>query len=196
MSERVLSDAFYAHATEVIARYPVPRSALIMLLHDAQDEVGYITDDVIREVGDLLNLNSADVAGVATFYTMFKRRHPGKYLISLCTEPGCGMFGADDTADKLRELVGPESETTSDGLMSWEQVECLAFCGAAPAAQVNYRDIPNLTSERSIRLCEALRGGRELKDVIDELRADAKLPVFDGSASANGSASEKESADA
>jgi len=177
VSERVLSPSFYTRAAEVIARYPVARSALIMLLHDAQDEVGYITDDVIREVGDLMDLSAADVAGVVTFYTMFKRKHPGKYLISLCTEPGCAMFGADDTADKLRELVGPESETTSDGLMSWEQVECLAFCGAAPAAQVNYRDVPNLTSERSIRLCEALRGGRELKEVIEELRADAKLPM-------------------
>jgi NADH-quinone oxidoreductase subunit E len=175
--ERVLSEAFYTHAAEVIGRYPVPRSALIMLLHDAQDEVGYITDDIIREVGDLLELSAADVAGVVTFYTMFKRKHPGKYLISLCTEPGCAMFGADDAAEKLRELVGPEGETTSDGLMSWEQVECLAFCGAAPASQVNYRDVPNLTPERSIRLCEALRSGRDLKDVIEELRADAKLPA-------------------
>jgi NADH-quinone oxidoreductase subunit E len=176
VSTRVLSDAFYTRAEEVMGRYPVKRSALIMVLHDAQDEVGYITDDVIREVGDLFGLSAADVAGVVTFYTMFKRKHPGKYLISLCTEPGCSMFGADDAAATLRELVGPEHETTSDGLMSWEQVECLAYCGAAPAAQVNYRDVPNLTAQRSIRLCEALRGGRELTDVIDELRKDAKLP--------------------
>ena len=173
---RVLSDAFYAKADEITARYPVRRSALIMLLHEAQDEIGYVTDDAIVEVGSYLGLTPADVAGVVTFYTMFKRTHPGKYLISLCTNPGCGMFGADDTADKLRDLVGPEHETTSDGVMSWEQVECLAYCGIAPAAQVNYRDVPNLTPERAERLCGALRGGKELKDAVDELWADAKLP--------------------
>jgi len=172
----VLSEAFRTRATEIVGRYPVARSALIMVLHEAQDEVGYIDDAVIEEVADVMNLTAADVAGVVTFYTMFKRTHPGKYLISLCTNPGCGMFGADDTADKLRDLVGPEHETTSDGVMSWEQVECLAYCGIAPAAQVNYRDVPNLTPERAERLCGALRGGKELKDAVDELWADAKLP--------------------
>lgn len=182
MTDRVLSDGFYTRAQEIIARYPVARSALIMLLHEAQDEVGYITDDAIREVGDLLGLSAADVAGVVTFYTMFKRKHPGKYLISLCTEPGCAFFGADAAAEKLREAVGSEHETTSDGLMSWEQVECLAYCGAAPAAQVNYLDVPNLTAERAERLCGALRAGRELADVLDEIRADAKLPEVSSSA--------------
>jgi NADH:ubiquinone oxidoreductase subunit E len=147
-----------------------------MLLHEAQDEVGFINDDVIREVGAVLDLTPADVAGVATFYTMFKRSHPGRFLISLCTQPGCGMFGADETAEKLTELVGPEHKTTDDGLMSWEHVECLAYCGAAPAAQLNYCDVPNLTADRAERMCAALRAGRELNDVVNELRADAKLP--------------------
>ena len=173
---RALSDDFHTKAQEIIARYPVARSALIMLLHEAQDEVGYVNDDVIREVGAVLDLTPADVAGVVTFYTMFKRAHPGRYLISLCTQPGCGMFGADETAEKLRELVGAEHSTTSDGLMSWEHVECLAFCGAAPAAQVNYCDVPNLTADRAERLCAALRDGRELSELLDEFRASAKLP--------------------
>lgn len=176
MTDKVLSDAFHTRAQEIISRYPVARSALIMLLHEAQDELGYVSDDVIREVGDVLGLTSADVAGVVTFYTMFKRRNPGKFLISLCTNPGCQMFGADDTAEKLRDVVGAEHETTSDGLMSWEHVECLAFCGAAPAAQVNYCDVPNLTAERAERLCAALRNGQELADILDTFRADAKLP--------------------
>jgi NADH-quinone oxidoreductase subunit E len=176
VSARVLSDGFHARAREIISRYPVARSALIMLLHEAQDEVGYITDDVMREVSGLLGLSTADVAGVVTFYTMFKRGHPGRYLISLCTNPGCAFFGADDTAGKLREIVGAEHEATSDGVMSWEQVECLAYCGAAPAAQVNYRDVPNLTAERAERLCDALRAGRELSEILGEMRADAKLP--------------------
>ena len=174
----MLSDAFYTRAKEIVARYPVARSALLMLLHEAQDEVGYITDDVIRELADFCDLSSADVAGVVTFYTMYKREHPGKYLISICGNSGCAFFGAEETCAKLREVVGPQHEATDDGLMSWEEVECLAFCGAAPAAQVNYRDVPNLTPERAERLVGALRDGRELEDVLGEMRADAKLPEF------------------
>ena len=176
MSTQVLSDALRSRAQELMSRYPQKRSALILVLHAAQDEVGHVTDAVVKEVADLFGLNAADVAGVVTFYTMFKREHPGRFLISLCTQSACAFAGGDDAARALRELVGPEHETTSDGAMSWEEVECLAFCGAAPAAQVNYRDVPNLTAERAERLCSALRAGRDLDDVLQELRADAKPP--------------------
>ncbi len=176
MTNKVLSDALHQRARELMARYPQKRSALILVLHAAQDEVGHVTDDVIREVADLFELNSADVAGVVTFYTMFKRESPGRYLISLCTQSACEFAGAEDTATKLREVVGPEHETTSDGTMSWEVVECLAYCSAAPAAQVNYRDVPKLTPERAARLCSALRSGRELNDVLEEMRSDATMP--------------------
>ena len=172
----VLSDGLRARARELMARYPSPRSALILVLHAAQDEVGCVNDDVIREVADIFRLNTADVAGVATFYTMFKRSNPGRYLISVCTQSACQFAGGEETAEKLREILGDEHATAGDGLMSWEVVECLAYCSAAPAAQVNYRDIPHLTSERAERLCEALRAGRELDDVLGEMRSDAKTP--------------------
>lgn len=172
-----LSAEWRSRVRELMARYPHPRSALILALHEAQDELGYISDDVIREVAEIFGLNSADVAGVVTFYTMFKRSHPGRFLISLCTNPGCGFFGADSTAAKLTELVGPAHATTEDEVLSWEPVECLAYCSAAPACQVNYRDVPHLTPERAERLVGALREGRELQSVLDELRADAKLPA-------------------
>lgn len=176
----LLSEGFAGRVRELMSRYPHPRSALILALHEAQDETGFISDDVIREVAELFGLNTADVAGVVTFYTMFKRSHPGTHLISLCTNPGCGFFGADETAAKLSELVGPAHETTPDGLMSWEPVECLAYCSAAPACQVNYRDLPHMTAERAERLVAALRDGR-LDAVLDEFRADAKLPEgFEG----------------
>lgn len=175
MSPQVLSDGLHARARELMARYPQKRSALILVLHAAQDEVGHITDDVVREVADIFELNSADVAGVVTFYTMFKRSSPGRYLISLCTQSACEFAAAEDTVAKLREIVGPEHETTTDGTMSWEVVECLAYCSAAPAAQVNYRDVPKLTPERAERLCAALRGGRELDDLLEEMRSDATV---------------------
>jgi NADH-quinone oxidoreductase subunit E len=192
VSTRTLSDAFYAKADEICARYPVRRSALIMLLHEAQDEIGYVTDEAIVEVGDYLGLTPADVAGVVTFYTMFKRKHPGRFLISVCNQSACEFFGADETLDKLREIVGPENETTADGLMSWEHVECLAFCGAAPAAQVNYCDVPHLSAERAERLCGAIREGRELAGILDDMRAGAKLPSY----SSEATSSTEETADA
>lgn len=168
-----LSERFRTKADEIIARYPVARSAILMLLHEAQEEVGYVSSEVIREVAGILDLSSADVAGVVTFHTMFKRRPPGRHLISLCTNVSCAIRGADETAEKLREIVGPPHETTDDGLLSWEPVECLAFCDWAPIAQVNYRDIPELTPERAEKLCSALRAGRPEAEVLAELRRGA-----------------------
>jgi NADH-quinone oxidoreductase subunit E len=171
----VLSEQFHANARDLIARYPRARSALIMLLHQAQDEVGYITDDVIEEVGATLGLSPADVEGVATFYTMFKRKHPGKFLISLCTNLSCTINGAEDTADALREAIGEPHTTTADGLCSWESVECLATCHWAVAAQINYLDVPYLTPERARKLVDDLRAGRALDEILEELRRAASL---------------------
>jgi NADH-quinone oxidoreductase subunit E len=171
----VLSEAFHARAREIIARYPVQRSALLMLLHEAQDEVGYISSDVIKEVGAVLKLSAADVAGVVSFYTMYKRKHPGKFLISVCTNLSCTINGADETAAALRDAIGPPDETTADGVCSWEPVECLATCHWAVAAQVNYRDVPYLTPDRATKLVDDLRAGRNLDEILDELRRTASL---------------------
>lgn len=170
-ADRVLSDAFYTKADEIAARYPVRRSALLMLLHEAQDEVGFVSDAVIEEVGAYLGLTAADVEGVATFYTMFKRRHPGKHLISVCTNLSCTVNGADATADALREKLGAPHEASADGVCSWEPVECLATCHWAVSAQIDYHDVPNLTPERATKLVDDLRAGRDLAEILAELRA-------------------------
>ena len=185
----VLSDAFRTKAQEIVARYPVPRSALIMLLHEAQDEVGYVNDDVVREVGEVLDLTPADVAGVVTFYTMFKRKHPGRFLISVCTNLSCTINGAEQTAAALRDAIGPEHERTADGLCSWESVECLATCHWAVAAQVNYLDVPYLTPERATKLVDDLRAGRNLEDILTELHAATSLAEARGT---NGALSAEE----
>ena len=171
----VLSDALRANARELMSRYPRPRSALLMVLHAAHDEVGHITDDVVREVADIFGLHAADVEGVVTFYTMFKRKNPGRFLISVCTNLSCSINGAEETAEALRDSIGPPDETTSDGLCSWESVECLATCHWAVAAQVNYRDIPYLTPDRARKLVEDLKAGRDLEQVLTELRAAKSL---------------------
>jgi NADH-quinone oxidoreductase subunit E len=146
-----------------------------MVLHDAQDEVGFINDDVIREVAGIFGLDAADVEGVVTFYTMFKRKHPGRYLISVCRNLPCMINGADETADAIRDVLGPPEEAPSDGVCSWETVECLATCHWAVAAQVNYLDVPYLTPDRARKLIDDLRGGRDLDEVLTELRASKSL---------------------
>jgi NADH-quinone oxidoreductase subunit E len=175
MTQRVLSDAFSAKAQEIVSRYPVARSSLLMLLHEAQDEVGYVTDDVIEEVGQILGLSPAEVEGVVTFYTMFKRSNPGKYLISVCTNLSCTINGADQTVAALRDAIGPPHQATDDGLCSWESVECLATCHLAVAAQVNYRDVPYLTPERAVKLVDDLRAGRDVGEILEEFRRAGSL---------------------
>jgi len=185
---RVLSEDFYTRAKQIAARYPVARSALIMLLHEAQDEIGYVSDDVIREVGSVLGLTPADVEGVATFYTMFKRKHPGKFLISVCTNMSCSINGADETVAALRDAVGSEHTTTEDGTCSWESVECLATCHWAVAAQVNYLDVPYLTPDRARKLVADLRAGRDLDEILADLRKAKSLSEARTTAERSGAA--------
>ena len=171
----VLSEAFTTRARELMSRYPRPRSALLMVLHEAQDEVGYINDAVMTQIAEIFGVTAADIEGVVTFYTMFKRKHPGRVLISLCTNLSCTITGADETAAALSDAVGPPDTTTPDGLCSWETVECLATCHWAVAAQLNYCDVPYLTAERARKLVEDLRAGRTLEDVLQEMRAAKSL---------------------
>lgn len=171
----VLNDAFRANAREVMARYPQPRSALLMVLHAAQEELGYVSDDVVREVAEIFDLKAADVEGVVTFYTMYKHKHPGKFLISVCRNLSCMINGADETIAAMQETLGDPNQTTDDGLCSWETVECLATCHWAVAAQVNYLDVPYLTPDRAKKLVDDLRAGRTLDEVLTELRAAKSL---------------------
>lgn len=182
-----LSESFHRHAHEVMRRYPQTRSAILDVLHLAQEEVGYVSGDVIREVAEVLGLHSAEVADVVTFHTMYKRKPSGRYLISLCTNVSCALWGADETAEALRGVIGEAHEATEDGLMSWEPVECLAHCDWAPIAQVNYEDIPRLTPERARELCDALRSGRALDEVLAELRSGAPDTGADGDRARGGS---------
>jgi NADH-quinone oxidoreductase subunit E len=170
-----LSEEFQAKARELIARYPEPRSALIMLLHEAQDEIGYLSSDGIREVAAVLGLSAADVAGVATFYTMFKRRPTGRNLISVCRNVSCMIQGSDETAAAMEEVLGEPNEVSADGSCSWEAVECLATCHWAPAAQVNYLDVPYLTPDRARLLVNRLQAGSSLDEVLVELRSASSL---------------------
>ena len=133
-----LSDETRASAREIIARYPHPRSALLPLLHLVQSEEGYITPAGVAFCAEELNLTKAEVGAVATFYTMYKRRPTGDFLVSVCTNTLCGMLGGDEIFAALKEhLSVGHDETTADGTITLEHAECLAACDYAPVVTVD-----------------------------------------------------------
>ena len=158
----VFSDEVRAAAEEIIARYPEgqSRSALLPMLHLVQSEQGHVTPDGIAFCAELLDITKAQVNAVATFYTMFKRKPTGEYLVSVCTNTLCGMLGGDEIYARLSELLGVGmNETTPDGLVTLEHAECLAACDYAPVLTVNYEYFDNQTPESATGLVDELRNG-------------------------------------
>jgi NADH-quinone oxidoreductase subunit E len=119
-------------ARTTIAKYPQRKSAVLPLLHLAQDQDGYVTPGAIEEIADLLDLTPALVLGTCSFYTMFKRAPVGKLLVSVCTNVSCLVNGGPDLLDHLQRRYAEDSDVTV------EEVECIAACDLAPVLQVNY----------------------------------------------------------
>jgi NADH-quinone oxidoreductase subunit E len=158
----VFGDDVRAAAAEIIARYPAgqARSALLPMLHLMQSEQGYVTPDGIAFCAEMLDLTKAQVAGVVTFYTMFKRAPTGEFLVSVCRNPLCGLLGGDDIYAALSEALGiGMNETTADGTITLEHAECLAACDFAPVVTVNYEFFDNQTVGSAIALVRRLRAG-------------------------------------
>lgn len=156
----VLSGDLRARADELIARYPEPRSALLPLLYLVQAAEGHVTREGMAEVAALLGLTTAEVEAVATFYTMFKRRPTGRWLVSVCTNVSCALAGAREVYGRALAAAGPGAEeVTADGLLTVEEVECLGACDAAPVVQVNYCNYDRVDAEGVADLIERLRRG-------------------------------------
>ncbi len=151
-----------AAAAEIITRYPEgqSRSALLPMLHLVQSEQGYVSPDGIAFCAEMLDLSHAQVAAVVTFYTMYKRRPTGEYLVSVCTNTLCGLLGGDDIYAALSEELGiGMNQTTADGSITLEHAECLAACDYAPVVTVNYEFFDNQTTESASELVGKLRAG-------------------------------------
>lgn len=149
-----------AEAREIIARYPEPRSALLPLLHLTQSEDCYLTPAGIEFCAAQLGLTSAEVAGVATFYSMYRRRPTGDYLVGVCTNTMCAVMGGDAILEALQDHLGvPTGETTSDGRVTLEHVECNAACDYAPVVMVNWEFFDNQTPASARELTDRLRAG-------------------------------------
>jgi NADH-quinone oxidoreductase E subunit len=148
-------------ARQVIGRYPVPRSATIPLLHVAQAQDGHITQEAMSHIAELVGSTPAEVYGVASFYEMFKEHPVGRYLVGVCTNLTCMILGADEILEHVERALGvPAGATTSDGLFTVEEMQCLAACGGAPCIQVNYRYFEHITTEAVDTILEDLRHGR------------------------------------
>jgi len=155
-----LTEQTRASAKELIARYPRPRSALLPLLYLVQSEEGYVSPAGIAFCADELGLTKAEVGAVATFYTMFKRRPVGDYLVSVCTNTLCGVLGGDAVLRALGEHLGVDHDgTTPDGRITLEHAECLAACDYAPVMTVNYEFFDQVDPPLAVDLVRRLQAG-------------------------------------
>jgi NADH-quinone oxidoreductase subunit E len=153
-------------ATDIISRYPRPKSALIPLLHLAQEQDGYVADDAMEHIAELIGVTPAEVLGTCSFYEMFKREPVGEYLVNVCTNIACMLLGGEELLHHLEGRLGIKpGSTTADGTFTLEDVECIAACTEAPCLQVNYRYFHNVTLEDADTLIDDLRHGRRAHEV-------------------------------
>jgi NADH-quinone oxidoreductase subunit E len=147
-------------ALEIIGRYPRPKSALIPLLHLSQEQDGYVTDEGMEHIAELIGITPAEVLGTCTFYEMFKREPVGRYLVNVCTNISCLLNGGEELLHHAEQTLGIKAgNTTADGVFTIEEVECIAACTEAPALQVNYRYCHRVSNEQFDQLVSDLRTG-------------------------------------
>lgn len=157
-----LTDDTRTRAREIVARYPQghSRSALLPMLHLVQAEEGWVSPAGIALCAEELGLTRAEVSAVASFYTMFKRRPVGEYLVSVCTNLSCALRGGEEVFAALSEHLGVgHDEATPDGRLTLEHAECLAACDYAPVLTVNYEFYDFVDPERAVRIVDELRAG-------------------------------------
>ena len=144
----------------MIKRYPRPRSAIMPLLHYVQSVSGYVTNDGIETIAKLLEIETAEVSAVATFYTQYKRKPVGEYHVGVCTNTLCAVMGGDAIFSALKEHLGVENDgVTADGKVSLEHIECNAACDYAPVVMANWEFYDNQTVESAKSLVDGARAG-------------------------------------
>jgi NADH-quinone oxidoreductase subunit E len=150
------SDQFEQRFAEMINHYPTPRSVLVPTLLYAQDETGYLNDEVIHEIASRLGLTDLEVRNVITYYSMLTTSPRGKFNVQVCTNIACMLRGGEELLEHCKKKLGIGNKgTTADGLYTLEEVECIGACSWAPAAQVNYDFHENLTPEKMDKVLES-----------------------------------------
>lgn len=167
MTEQIsegLSEKTIAELHELAGRYPQSRSALLPMLHLVQSEQGRVTAEGIEVCGRILGLTEAEVSAVATFYTMYKRRPMGRHHVGVCTNTLCAVMGGDEIFERLSgHLDVGNDETSEDGQITLERVECNAACDFAPVMMVNWEFFDNQTPESAIEVVDQLRAGETVQ---------------------------------
>ena len=158
-----IDDAAIAELRELAARYPQPRSALLPMLHLVQSVDGRVSPRGIEACAEILGITTAQVSGVATFYTMYKRRPAGKHHLGVCTTALCAVMGGDILLQRAKDRLGiDEGQTTPDGQVSLERLECNAACDFAPVMMVNWEFFDNMNPEKTDELIERLLNDEEV----------------------------------
>ena len=152
------SDEFEARFAEMVPHYPTMRSALVPTLLYAQDEIGFLSDEVITELAGRLDLTELEVRNVISYYSMLTTKPRGKFNVQVCTNISCLVRGGEEILQYCAKKLGVGHKgTTPDGLFSLEEVECIGACSWAPAAQVNYDFHENLTPEKIDKVLDEYR---------------------------------------
>src|SRR5437868_9593936 len=157
-----LSPKLSAKFEKLQTSYPVKRSALIPMLMYAQDEFGFISDEMIAEIAGRLDLRTVQVEETLEYYSMLHRKPMGKHHVQVCTNVACMLRGGYDILNQAKKrLEIGHKEVTKDGMFSLEEVECIGACTGAPAIQVNYDFYENLTPSSLDKIIEELDAGRK-----------------------------------
>ena len=154
------SDEFEARFAEMVPHYPTKRSALVPTLLYAEDEVGFLSDEVIAELAGRLDLTELEVRNVISYYSMLTTKPRGKFNVQVCTNISCLVRGGEEILQHCAKKLGVGHKgTTADGLFSLEEVECIGACSWAPAAQVNYDFHENLSVDKIDKILDEYRRG-------------------------------------
>ncbi len=161
-----LTTANIERARELMGHYPRTRSALIPMCHLAQEQDGYLTEDAMGHIAELLEITSAEVYGTASFYEMFKFHPVGKYVVGVCTNISCMLDGGEELLHHCEQSLGVHvGGTTEDGLFTLEEMECLASCTNAPCLQVNYRYFDKVSNDQFDSVVADLRAGKRADEI-------------------------------
>ena len=165
IANSIFSPETAARFDHLVTLYPVKRSALVPMLLYAQDEIGCVSDAVVAEIAQRLDLLELDVRNVLSYYSMLRTKPAGKYNLQVCTNISCMLRGGYEILDHCKHKLGiGHKEVTPDGTFSLEEVECIGACCWAPAMQVNYDFHDNLTTAKVDEIIEIYRAGKG-KDV-------------------------------
>lgn len=170
-----IEERLRADSREIVARYPVARSALMPMLHLVQSVDGFVSPRGIALCADVLGLTRAEVSAVATFYSQYRRHPNGEYNVGVCTNALCAVMGGDEIWETLTSALGVGSdETTPDGKITLEALECNAGCDYAPVVMVNWEFFDNQSPESALAMIDDIQAGRD----IHPTRGPVVAPTF------------------